>query len=129
MIRKQPFTIEINGITARVIKYELHFWKDSIATLENSGNLYFKVPFGYMEPVTGDSNTLDTAFFILVFDGTIGEPIIILETSGRIFKYHEMVDKPNDVWLLVEKMYSLIQEEIDKEGIKDRIGNVIKLPS
>ena len=127
MIGKSPFTINAENLSIREVIFNLQFVRESIALLDNSNNIYFKVYVEFAEKQRANPNVFDADFLIKVFDAVIDDVIILLEVKGRIFK-NEPIEAPKDLWIMVDKTYSLIQQEINDKGVKDKMGGLIKLP-
>ncbi len=127
-IIKTPIDFKEENVAVRISRFNETIIESRIKELDSSDNLFVLVYFGNTkntEPLT--ENRLITDFMIVVRDGKTDEAIIFATITAVLYK-DEIINEPNDLWILVNKCFNLLSDAVNELELKDMNGSVLVMP-
>lgn len=127
-IIKTPIDFKEENVAVRISRFNETIIESRIKELDSSDNLFVLVYFGNTkntEPLT--ENRLITDFMIVVRDGKTDEAIIFATITAVLYK-DEIINEPNDLWILVNKCFNLLSDAVKELELKDMNGSVLVMP-
>lgn len=127
-IIKTPIDFKEENVAVRISRFNETIIESRIKELDSSDNLFVLVYFGNTkntEPLT--ENRLITDFMIVVRDGKTDEAIIFATITAVLYK-DEIINEPNDLWILVNKCFNLLSNAVNELELKDMNGSALVMP-
>jgi hypothetical protein len=127
-IIKTPIDFKEENVAVRISRFNETIIESRIKELDSSDNLFVLVYFGNTkntEQLT--ENRLITDFMIVVRDGKTDEAIIFATITAVLYK-DEIINEPNDLWILVNKCFNLLSDAVKELELKDMNGSVLVMP-